>query len=161
MANNQMTHFVLKEWAILCHALATGQQDFIARKGGLQDEGDVFVKLPKEFYLQATYFHENKQQIKPAHHELFDEVTRHAPPADRLHLGYVATRGAVTKITTLKELKVIGQKSWLTEDYLKNRFDYGTTPSLWIIELKVERLSPPLILPMKKEYRGCQSGFWL
>lgn len=153
--------FVLKEWAVICHALATGRQGFIARKGGLKDEGDAFAKPPRQFYLQATYFHENKKQIKPEYYPLFDEITTRPPPENELHLDYLATVSQTRQVTDERELLPISQKCLLTLDYLTKRFHYGQAPSLWIIELQVERLSPPLILPMKKEYRGCQSWFRL
>ena len=154
-----MIDFVLKEWAILCHALATGQQDFIARKGGLNDAADVFAKPPQKFYLQATYFHENKKQIKPAYHSLFDEITARTPPPHELHLDYLATVSQTRSVTDESELVSISQKCLLTLDYLKERFHYGHAPGLWVLTLQVERLSPALILPMKNEYRGCQSWF--
>lgn len=154
-------NFVLKEWAIICHALETGQQSFIARKGGLRDEEDVFNNLPQEFYLQSTYFHEHKKNIKPEYHKLFDALTHPSLSADQLELNYTGMVIAKKQITTLTELTAIDRACLFTWDYLKSRFDYGPKPGLWIIELNVKKLTPPLVLPMKDEYRGCQSWFCL
>ena len=157
MPNN----FVLKEWAIIGHALETGQQNFIARKGGLRDEEDVFNNLPQEFYLQATYFHEHKNNIKPQYHKLFDALNPPSLSVDQLELSYTGVIIEKNKITTLAELTAIHRDCLFTWDYLKSRFDYGSEPGLWIIELNIKKLTPPLTFPMRDEYRGCKSWFCL
>ena len=48
--------FAFKEWAVVCAALATGQQSLILRKGGIHEGRDGFRVEHREFWLFPTVF---------------------------------------------------------------------------------------------------------
>lgn len=64
-----MGNLALKEWAVVCQALAEGKQIFILRKGGIQEK--EFQVKDQEFLLYPTLEHQSREEIKPEFHDLF------------------------------------------------------------------------------------------
>lgn len=55
----------LKEWATVCHALESGRQMVLLRKGGVSDAGGTFEVKHPQFLLFPTYLHQNLTMLKP------------------------------------------------------------------------------------------------
>ena len=53
----------LKEWAVVCGALASGRQMVLLRKGGIYEAAGEFEVEHREFLLFPTYLHQNPQMI--------------------------------------------------------------------------------------------------
>src|SRR6476469_947176 len=49
----------LKEWATVCHALETGRQMLLLRKGGIYEAAGEFELENPQFLLFPTYLHQN------------------------------------------------------------------------------------------------------
>ncbi len=60
-----MLRYAFKEWAVITHALATGQQALILRKGGIADEGGIFRPDHDRFWLYPTYVHQQATGVQP------------------------------------------------------------------------------------------------
>src|SRR5262245_35909918 len=72
----------LKEWDIVCRALEDGRQIFLARKGGILDDGGLFVPAYNEFYLYPTFLHQSEQfrdYLKPSEWAPYNRA-RETPP---------------------------------------------------------------------------------
>src|SRR3954468_20880087 len=54
----------LKEWATVCHALETGRQMVLLRKGGIYEAAGEFEVENPEFLLFPTYLHQNLKMLK-------------------------------------------------------------------------------------------------
>ena len=50
-----MLHWALKEWAVICRALAEGRQSLLLRKGGIAEAGGAFQVEQPRFWLLPTY----------------------------------------------------------------------------------------------------------
>src|SRR6478672_9678911 len=62
----------LKEWATVCHALETGRQMLLLRKGGIYEAAGEFELENREFLLFPTYLHQNLKMLKPEAHDGFE-----------------------------------------------------------------------------------------
>ena len=49
-----VNQIAFKEWAVVCAALASGQQSLILRKGGIHEGRDGFRVAHREFWLFPT-----------------------------------------------------------------------------------------------------------
>lgn len=148
---------LLKEWAIVCDALGSGKQIFIARKGGIAEEQGEFLVENREFFLFPTYLHQNREGILP--NFLLDfELSIGSEPRDRkLHLRHfakVADEIKVTHPSLLEKLK--GQHLW-NGSLLRSRFEWGSEKALTLVLLRVYELPEEIRIPMKPGYGGCKS----
>src|SRR3954470_7676983 len=58
----------LKEWAVVCRALATGRQMVLLRKGGIYEAAGEFELENRRFVFFPTYLHQNLNMLKPEAH---------------------------------------------------------------------------------------------
>ena len=58
-----MLQHALKEWAVICDALATGEQSILLRKGGIAEH---FALEQTKFWLYPTYTHQQETGLKPS-----------------------------------------------------------------------------------------------
>src|SRR5687768_17442292 len=86
----------LKEWATVCHALETGRQMLLLRKGGIYEAAGEFELENPQFLLFPTYLHQNLNMLKPGDQAGFEP--RSAEPAQ---VG-ISAAGEVTDIVQLK-----------------------------------------------------------
>ncbi len=140
-----------KEWAGVCHALTTGQQTLILRKGGIAEESGEFVPDQKLFWLYPTYVHEVEQGLLP-------EATRPKPPVDPSNvtisaLAQVESIGFLGKESGLDALE--GLHVWKQETLLK-RFHYRS-PGLWVLGVRIYHRPEPAIVTVTPEQTGCKT----
>ncbi|MBI2980848.1 MAG: DUF1802 family protein [Deltaproteobacteria bacterium] len=148
---------LLKEWAIVCDALGSGKQIFIARKGGIAEEEGEFVIQNREFFLFPTYLHQNRESLIPS--LLLDfELSLGSEPRDgKLHLRQFARVVDEIKVTHPSLLeKLRGQHLW-EDSLLKSRFEWGNERALRLVLLRVYGLPEEIRIPMKQNYGGCKS----
>src|SRR5688500_294159 len=80
----------LKEWATVCHALETGRQVILLRKGGIYESAGEFQLEHRQFLLFPTYLHQNANMLKPEERAGLEQ--RDAEPAQvRLSAAGVVT----------------------------------------------------------------------
>jgi hypothetical protein len=147
----------LKEWAVIVHALGSGEQIILLRKGGLHERRGRFATEPTEFFLFPTYVHQMEQGVVRGTESDLQVVIAARPPEDQLHIEYYATveelqwLGARESVTALA-----GLHCW-TPETVAHRFAYGKTAGLHLFVLRVYRLLQPYSLPLLKRYGGCRS----
>ena len=56
---------VFKEWDLSCRAMCDGRQTLLVRKGGIREDGGVFVLDDTEFWLMPTFDHQNANMLQP------------------------------------------------------------------------------------------------
>ncbi|HEX3869165.1 MAG TPA: DUF1802 family protein, partial [Pirellulales bacterium] len=77
-----------KEWAVVCRALARGQQTVILRKGGIVEEGGKFAPDHSEFLLFPTYLHQGPENVIPAVRPWLAEVEAEQGEAGTVTLSH-------------------------------------------------------------------------
>jgi len=70
------TFGALKEWAIVCKALESGNQILSFRKGGIMEFRNGFELKFKNFFLSPTFEHQAKESIRMDYHTTLDELNR-------------------------------------------------------------------------------------
>lgn len=146
---------LLKEWAIVCRALADGRQIFIARKGGISEDEGEFVVENREFFLFPTYLHQNRDEVAPPYHLELQLVQEEEPKDHKVHIDLFAKVTDLIKITDPLHLSSLQEHIWGT--LLKNRFEWGSERGLQILILKVFKLPQTITIPLKPRYMGCKS----
>ncbi|MBW4699226.1 MAG: DUF1802 family protein [Aphanocapsa lilacina HA4352-LM1] len=142
----------LKEWAVVCEALARGEQSILLRKGGIREHRGGFVPEHRTFWLYPTSFHQNPEKLAPA------VRTQQPPPASgtvALALyAEVADHWKVLDLEALRSLEGLHVLAWST---LAERFHYRAKPWLEVVLVRIYRLERPRLLYEQPQYAGCHS----
>lgn len=153
---NNTQPVALKEWAMICHALACGKQTILLRKGGIAEEHGEFRPEHDEFWLFPTGFHQSTDQViesyRPEAKRFLDSLS-HDP--QQITLQYYARIQNVDKVTDEDDLAKYRTQHVLTDEVVRQRF-YYRTPGLFVFSVTVESFTPWTI-PNKPEYDGCHS----
>jgi hypothetical protein len=156
----------LKEWAIVCKAMESGNQILSFRKGGIMEFRNGFELKFKNFFLSPTFEHQVKESIRMDYHAALDELDRknELNNTETLHNSNKTTEitsfveithfSEVPDLTTLKKLENF--HIW-TDAYLKSRFDYNPKKPLYLLLLRAYKLNNPIRLMNKPEWIGCKS----
>jgi hypothetical protein len=157
MTESGATNAALKEWAIVCRALADGRQTILIRKGGIQEIKDGFEVMHRDFWLFPTYVHQKATDLVPAARQEFQSVQADPPAPGMLSMHLYATVEDVVRVTDLERLRPLGAEHILSWDCVASRFHYRNKPGVHVLVLRVHRLPEPILLPNKPWYDGCVS----
>jgi hypothetical protein len=152
----QSLNIAFKEWAVICQALAVRRQCLILRKGGIAEEGGTFRAEHSEFLLYPTYFHEQRDGVKPECKEAFDAVEKDRPAPGTIAFTHFVRVTDVQYVTELEAaLDLDPQHAW-TSDVIHKRFHYRT-PGLFVLTVRVFRLPEQQTRIERPEYAGCKT----
>ena len=70
----------LKDWAVICRALAEGRQALVLRKGGIAEHSGDFTLEHDRFWLFPTYVHQQRAGIRPEAAPLLEQAEAGRPP---------------------------------------------------------------------------------
>ena len=116
--------YALKEWAVVIHALATGRQTLLFRKGGIiEDKGDFSVEH-NEFFFYPTYLHEHANRIVPEAAKDLEKVLKNRLPEDRVilsHYGVVHESFELHDVQRLEALRPFHILSSVIPPFRNNR----------------------------------------
>lgn len=146
-----------KEWAVICEALATGQQTIILRKGGIHEGREGFRVDHTHFWLFPTYLHQEDQHklAEPAWPTLQASVSNR-PPDDRLALNLLAEVSDVVQILDEQLLPRLAGWHWWSEQTIHDRFHYRQ-PGLFLLMVRIYKASESIVLPNSPHFAGCRS----
>src|SRR5581483_2742361 len=114
----------LKEWAVICKALAEGRQALVLRKGGIAEAGSEFQLEHDQFWLFPTYVHQQQAGIKPEARPLLEQAEAERPPLGVLRLSHFATVEGVYHVHSLAgALRLADLHLWSMEA-VQSRFAY-------------------------------------
>lgn len=148
----------LKEWSLVCQALAEGRQLVLLRKGGLLDEDGVFHLEHREFYLSPTWLHQERGLVKPEHQDLFEGTPREAEEdAQLVYLRYFARVEQVWGLSEDEQEKLAAVRHIWSQQYLDLRFSYKPEKPLLCAALRVYALETPHRYPLRPQDLGCRS----
>lgn len=148
-------HIAMKEWAVVCRALATGAQTVLLRKGGISEPGGAFRCEHEEFWLYPTRFHQGAESLTPAGATLLDGMT--LPTESGLVLiSLLARVQSVQLITDPAQLAPYLDRQILAPKVVLERFHYKR-PELYAIEVSCTETSTPFTVHETPEMAGCHS----
>jgi hypothetical protein len=145
-----------KEWAVICQALAAGQQALILRKGGIAEEGGIFRPEHARFWLYPTYLHQQEKGIKPQAQPLLKAVESDRPPAGTVRISHFVEVPGVYQVRELGPALLLGKLHLWSDDTVKQRFEYRG-PGLYVLPARVYRAPQVVELPETAYYAGCKS----
>jgi hypothetical protein len=151
------TNAALKEWAIVCQALANGRQTLLIRKGGIQEVKDGFEVTHRCFWLFPTYAHQNTTDLVPAVHEEFRAVQASGPAPGVLPIRLYATVEDVLSVTDLERLRGLEGQHVLSWECVASRFHYRNKPGVHVLVLRTYRRPEPTLVQNRSWYDGCVS----
>lgn len=146
----------LKEWAVLCDALAGGEIVAMVRKGGIREQRAGFSVRHDRFLLYPTYFHEKRAELQPRFAQRLDRMGDR-PAAGTVRIAHVADVVAVWQVTELERLRAIEPAHGLAWEAVASRFAYRGRPEVRVVAVRVSALAGAHEIPETRRYQGCVS----
>lgn len=150
----------LKEWAIVCDLLAEGRCCLLLRKGGVHEAGGPgrFALHHDRFLMFPAWEHERLDWIKQdwLPEDLSIEESGKPEPtqvtfkcfAEAARIWEVPSRSAFDSLDDLHP--------W-AKPQIDMRFNYKPDRPLYLLALRVHRLSEPVVVPNRDDFAGCVS----
>ena len=145
----------LKEWAVVCRALATGVQTVLLRKGGISEPGGTFRCEHEAFWLYPTRFHQGAESLTPAGAALLNGLTLPTHPG-LVPISLFARVQSVQRITDSAQLTPYLDRQILSPETVLQRFHYKR-PELYVIEVTCTSLPTPFTVQETLDMAGCHS----
>ena len=144
----------LKEWATVTHALATGRQLLLLRKGGILEQSvrNRFSITHNEFLLFPTYLHQSRAQLKAD--VPFEPV---AAEPDAVHLSTAGVVTDICKVSSRDQVDRLDDQHIWTSALIDMRFNYKPQNPLYLVLVRAYRLPAEVTLPNTPAYAGCKS----
>jgi hypothetical protein len=151
-----MLKHALKEWAVICQALAEGRQALILRKGGLAEKAGDFQLEHTRFWLFPTYLHQEQAGIKPEAMPYLERSLAQRPASGAIRLTHFAEAAGLYKLHDMVgALAIRGLHLW-SDETVQARFAYRQ-PGLYVVPLRVYRVPHVTELADAASYAGCHS----
>jgi len=147
----------LKEWAVLCDALAAGDVVAMVRKGGIREQRAGFSVRHDRFVLYPTFFHEKAAELQPRFVERLPAAHARRPAAGEIRIELVADAAAVWTVRDLERLRAIEAAHGMAWPAVEARFHYKGRPELRVVAVRAHRLVAPTTFPETRRYQGCVS----
>ncbi|HEX3659443.1 MAG TPA: DUF1802 family protein [Pirellulales bacterium] len=145
-----------KEWAVICRALARGEQVLILRKGGIVEEGGQFRPDHPEFLLFPTYSHQGNDSVVPLARPWLLEMEAEQPEAGTVDFRHWAEVTSALQVRSLAAvLHLRGQHVW-SDEVVEERF-HRWRDAIYALVVRVYALPQPITLELREEYTGCKS----
>src|SRR5262245_42888854 len=146
----------LKEWAVICQALAQGRQALLLRKGGVAETAGEFRLEHTRFWLFPTYVHQQQGGVRPEALPLLEQARAERPPAGVVRLTHFAEVSGVYHVRALVPALLLSHLHLWSDQAVEKRFSYRT-PGLYVLPVRVYRAAEGFELPDTAYYQGCRS----
>jgi hypothetical protein len=144
----------LKEWAVVCDALAEGRQIILLRKGGILESAAGFELEHSSFVMFPTYLHQSAAMLKPQYRESIAPAA--AEPA-KVTLSLAATVHEIHQIASRPQMDRLEAQHIWSPSLIDMRFNYRPENPLYLLVLRVYRLPEPQTIKNTAAYAGCKS----
>ncbi len=151
-----LSNIALKEWAVICQALALGRQRVLFRKGGIHEGPEGFRPEHDQFWLFPTGFHQSPEGIRPEFADLVDPVQAQPAVAGMIPIQHFCRVESVQWIDDLERLAPLAPEHVLTAEAISARFHYRR-PGLFVLTVETRSLPAPVLIPADPRYDGCRS----
>jgi len=154
MAWPSSLQIALKEWATVCHALETGRQTVLLRKGGIYESAGEFRLENREFLLFPTYLHQNAKMLKSDAREGLEH--RDAEP-QQVHITAAGVVTDIVRLTSRTQIDALDHEHVWTPPLIDMRFNYRPDNPLYLMLVRTYRLHQPVVIENTPAYAGCKS----
>lgn len=151
-----MIDIALKEWAVVCDLLFTGEQSLLIRKGGIEEAdgpGQFRLEVPR-FALFPAWSHQRPELIRPPWHEQAVTIRKEPSTVVIRGIGVVDDVWQTASRESLDPLEDL--HAWAPEQ-LDIRWNYKPHQPLYVIAVRVFRLATPQSVVNNSRYAGCRS----
>jgi hypothetical protein len=144
----------LKEWATVCHALETGRQIILLRKGGIYESSGEFELEHPSFLLFPSYLHQKPDQLKP---EARPTYAAHAKEPESIAISGGAAVSDIVQLHSRSQMDGLdGEHIWMPP-LIDMRFNYRPENPLYLLLARVYRLNDTVTIENTPAYAGCKS----
>ena len=157
IASTTVERTALKEWAVLCDAMARGDIIAMVRKGGIREQRAGFAVRHDRFLLYPTFFHARETELAPRFRATLESAGATQPPSGIVRLSLVADVAALWQVKDLDALRAIEVDHGLAWTAVESRFHYRGVPGVQVVAVRVSRLPAAAELPEARRYAGCVS----
>jgi hypothetical protein len=140
-----------KEWAIVCEALARGQQSIIVRKGGIAEGSEGFSFKHHEFYLFPTWFHEQPEKVRETGISMPEQHT------GEIEIDCLVRIESARVITSWPVAEALAPLHILRNEVVRERFEYEDAPGVHVAFVRAFRVVPAWKFSNEKRFGGCRS----
>ncbi len=151
-----VNQIAFKEWAVVCAALASGQQSLILRKGGIHEGRDGFRVAHREFWLFPTGFHQEPDSVVDGALPLLEDVLTRQPNANEIHIQQYVEVEDVIELRDESRLSDLAPFHILSDNTVLARFHYKT-PGLFVMLVRIHQLQTKVTIPASLHFAGCRS----
>ena len=144
----------LKEWATICHALESGRQILLLRKGGIYESAGEFQLENREFVLFPTYLHQNAKMLKQEARDTLE--VRDAEP-DQVRIGIAGVVTDIIRLGSRTQMDAMDDEHVWAPPLIDMRFGYRPDNPLYLLLVRAYRLPHPVSLENTTAYTGCKS----
>ncbi|MGZ4144992.1 MAG: DUF1802 family protein [Actinomycetota bacterium] len=155
MGSEQELPAALKEWALVCDMLLDGRMTVLFRKGGINEKG--FWVEANEFFLFPTYFHQNRDKVRPEFREEFDRALGAAPPEGTLRIPALARVVDAIPVARNEGVYELEDLHPYTREQIDLRLEFRPKKPLVILAVETVPLRAPVGVPLLDRYGGCSS----
>lgn len=151
------TQIALKEWAVVCDLLLSGQQIVILRKGGILEQKKGFQIEHETFFFYPNTEHQSREQLKPEFHS---RLSSYGPPARESGRIAIAGFGRVVDIVKSGDpakLRALEPFTCWTQALFDMRINYKPEKPNFIVTVRAFKLPQPVEIPYHADYAGCHS----
>ena len=150
-----MLNTALKEWSATIDALASGDQIFLLRKGGIRETNRHFEMAHRHFLLYPTHFHEADRLLKPEFNHLVDPDASVA--CDTVTFTAWAEVADVLSVNHAEQLEALSDLHVWTDEFVNKRIAWKPRHAADLIVLRTYRLIDPVQIPVAPHHKGCKS----
>lgn len=144
----------LKEWTLVCDALADGRQVVLLRKGGIYESAGEFEVEHRQFVLFPTVVHQKADHLKES------ERPKARPQSAEPDRITIRAAGEVTDIIELRDraqMDAIDDAHIWAPPLIDMRFNYRPENPLYLLIVRAWRLAQPVEIANTIAYAGCKS----
>lgn len=151
-----MLRHALKEWAVICRALAEGRQTILLRKGGISESGGAFAVEHMRFWLLPTYLHQQRSGIKEHALPLLQQAEAEKPADGVLRLDLFAEVEGVYVLHDVASVLKLSEFHLWSDETAITRYQYRH-PGLHVLTVRAFRIPQPIEIADTPTYAGCRS----
>ncbi len=151
-----MLRIALKEWAIVCDLLLSGEQVVLLRKGGVHEEaGPGRFRLEHDrFALFPAWEHQKPGWIKP---RFRDRVQTYEREPTQIALRGFGVAGRIWEVPSRAAFDELDDLHGWEQPQVDMRFDYKPQRPLYLLAIRAYRSEHPKSIDVDPRYWGCKS----
>lgn len=147
----------LKEWAVVCRALAEGRQSVLLRKGGIIEETRDFALVERRFLLFPTFEHQEEASVQPPYRSWFCQTLDERPDPDVVRIEAWAEVTDLFLTHDLESMLALSDHYAWSEDYIRMRMAYKPRKPMNVVVVRTSTLPEPVDIEVLEHFAGCKS----